>query len=90
MPIDGPQAHRLDPCGLVVVGNADRGWRDQREQTFWCHFECFRRLVGDDGVLYIKDADFATHGEAADERAAEEAAGQQTQAEPGAAADGGA
>ncbi|MDZ4688807.1 MAG: hypothetical protein SH850_27345 [Planctomycetaceae bacterium] len=73
MPFDGPQAHRLDPCGLVVVGNADRDWRDQRDQTFWCHFECFRRLVGDDGVLYIKDADFATNGEAADER---EAAGQ--------------
>ena len=58
MPLDGPQAHRLDPCGLVVVGNADREWRDQREQTFWCHFECFRRLVCDDGVVYIKDADF--------------------------------
>lgn len=73
IPSDGPQDHRLDPCGLVVVGNADREWRDRREQTFWCHFDCFRRLVSDDGVLYIKDVDFATNGEAADDRAAEEA-----------------
>jgi hypothetical protein len=69
------------------VGNADREWRDQREQTFWCHFECFRRLVGDDGVLYIKDADFSTNGEATDERAAAEAASQARQVEQSAVTD---
>lgn len=76
LPCDGPQDHALDPCALVLVGNADKGWRDQKEQTFWCHFECFRRLLGDDGVLYIKDADFSTNGEAADARAADEAGGE--------------
>ncbi len=81
MPFTGPHGHGLDPCGLVVVGNADRDWREQREQAFWCHFECFRRLLGDDGVLYIKDADFATNGEAADARAAEEAAGREGETE---------
>jgi hypothetical protein len=68
MPIDGSQSHRLDPCVLAVVANADCEWREQREQTFWCHFECFRRLVDDDSVLYIKEADFPTKGECADEQ----------------------
>ncbi len=58
MPTDGSQLHRLDPCGRVVMANADCEWRDQREQTGWCHFECFRRLLDDDGVPYIKEADF--------------------------------
>ncbi len=74
MPLDAPQAHRLDPCGLVLVANSDCEWRDQREQTFWCHFECFRRLVDDDGVLYIQEADFPTKGESAVEYAAEDGA----------------
>ena len=75
VPFAGPQEHPLDPCALVIVGHADKELRDQKEQTFYCHFECFRRLLGDDGVLYIKDADFATNGEAADEQShAEQAA----------------
>lgn len=86
MPMGGPQVHTLDPCALVIVGHADKEWREQKKQTFYCHFECFRKLVGDDGVLYIKDADFSTNGEAEDERAAEVTA-EQRQAEPGAAAD---
>lgn len=71
MPVAGPQEHRLDPCALVIIGHIDREWRDQKEQTFYCHFECFRRLVGDDGVLYIEEADFATNGETEDENARE-------------------
>jgi hypothetical protein len=70
VPYNGPHEHVLDPCALVIVGNADKDWREQKEQTFYCHFECFRRLVADDGVLYIKDADFETNGVVADERAA--------------------
>jgi hypothetical protein len=71
MPVRGEQAHPLDPCGLVIVGHIDREWRDQKEQTFYCHFECFRHLIGDDGILYIKDADFCTNGEAEDARQTE-------------------
>lgn len=82
MPVDGPQAHRLDPCGLVVVGNANRDWREQREQAYWCHFECFRRVIQSDGLLFIADADFSTNGEIADESAAE-AAVNQKHADPG-------
>lgn len=81
IPFTGPHEHRLDPCALVIIGNQDQDWREQREQTFYCHFECFRRLVGDDGVLYIKDEDCSTNGEIADERAALEADKQPSQAE---------
>ena len=44
--------------------------------------------MGDDGLLHIKDTDFAPNGEAADESAPEEASAGQGQAEPNAAADG--
>ena len=71
MPSSGPQEHELDPCALIIVAHIDKEWRDQKEQEFFCHFECFRRLLNDDGSLYIKDADFSTHGEVEDERAAE-------------------
>ena len=55
--------HALDPCALVVVGHADREHEDQKEQTFFCHFQCFRKIVSDDGLLYISDPDFSTNGE---------------------------
>ncbi|WP_395142120.1 hypothetical protein [Armatimonas sp.] len=71
VPHFGPHEHELDPCALVIIGHADKEWRDQKEQTFYCHFECFRRLVGDDSILYIKDDDHSTNGEFADEYAAE-------------------
>jgi hypothetical protein len=69
MPVSGQQAHFLDPCALIIAAHIDKEWRDQKEQTFYCHFECFRRLVNDDRALYIMEPDFATHGECADEQA---------------------
>lgn len=71
MPAGGPQQHRLDPCALVIVAHTDRDWREQKEQTFYCHFECFRKVVGDDSVLYIAEPDFSTNGEVEDEQEAE-------------------
>jgi hypothetical protein len=67
MPRTGLQQHPLDPCGVVIVGNIDRDWRDQKEQTFYCHFECFRRMVNDDSVMYIMQPDFSTNGDGEDE-----------------------
>jgi hypothetical protein len=55
----------------VIVASIDKEWREQKEQTFYCHFECFRKLIGDDGVLYIMDPDFSTNGEIQDEQQAE-------------------
>lgn len=63
LPFHGQQDHPLDPCALVIVGHADREWREQKEQTFYCHFECFRKLVSGIGCLQIADKDFATNGE---------------------------
>jgi hypothetical protein len=68
MPESGPHGHTLDPCALVLVAHVDREWRDQKEQTFYCHFECFRRLVDDDSAMYVMDPDFSTNGEVEDER----------------------
>ena len=53
----------LDPCALILIGNYERPREEQKEQQFFCHFECFRRLVNNDGVMYIMDSDFSTVGE---------------------------
>ena len=62
----------LDPCALVVVSNIDKERHEQKEQTFYCHFECFRKVVADDSYLYIMQEDFSTIGECEDERASED------------------
>src|SRR4051812_18420134 len=77
LPCEGPQQHPLDPCGLVIIAHFDKGWRDQKEQTFYCHFECFRRLVDDDGALQIMEPGFSTNGEGEDERIEEAASGKE-------------
>jgi hypothetical protein len=69
----------LDPCALVIVANADKEWREQKEQTFYCHMECFRKLVNNDGLMYIMQPDFSTNGENQDEC---EQAGQGSAAKP--------
>ena len=56
-------ASPLDPCGLILVSNIDLPRDVQKEQEFFCHLECFRRLVNNDGIMYIMDLDAATIGE---------------------------
>jgi hypothetical protein len=53
----------LDPGGLILVSNIDLPRNDQKEQEFFCHLECFRRLVKNDGTMYIMESDFSTIGE---------------------------
>ena len=53
----------LDPCGLFITSNIDEPRDYQKEQQFFCHFECFRKLVNDDGTLYIMEDDFPTMSE---------------------------
>jgi hypothetical protein len=65
-------ARPLDPCSLVLVSNLNLDRRDRKEQEFPCHFECFRRLVGDDSLMAIMEPDYATVGEMEDDRAAQE------------------
>lgn len=53
----------LDPCALVVVSNIDKPQNNQKEQQFFCHFECFRKTINNDDNLYIMDDDFPTMAE---------------------------
>jgi hypothetical protein len=45
----------LDPCALLLISNFDKPREDQKEQQFFCHFECFRRMVDNDGIMYIME-----------------------------------
>ena len=68
MPHESDPDHPLDPCSLVLVSNINLNWRQQKEQEFPCHFDCFRRLVGDDSLMYIMEAGYSTRGEIEDEQ----------------------
>lgn len=61
--VNKDDASPLDPCSLFLVGNIDLPRDDQKEQEFFCHLECFRRLVNNDGIMYIMESDAATIGE---------------------------
>lgn len=61
--VNSESASLLDPCGLILVSNIDLPRDDQKEQEFFCHLECFRQLVNDDGLMYIMESDFSTIGE---------------------------
>lgn len=53
----------LDPCALILVGHFDKPNREQKEQQFFCHFECMRKAVKIDGIFHLDEPDFATNGE---------------------------
>jgi hypothetical protein len=61
------KSSHLDPCALFVISNIDQLRDNQKEQQFFCHFECIRKIVNDDGSLYITEEDFPTMGEIAQE-----------------------
>lgn len=68
MPHERDPDHPLDPCSLVLVSNINLDWRQQKEQEFPCHFDCFRRLVDDDSLMYIIESDYSKRGEIEDEQ----------------------
>jgi hypothetical protein len=53
----------LDPCSVTLTTNIDLSRGKQREQTFFCHIECFRKVNSNDGIMYIMESDFATIAE---------------------------
>ena len=55
--------HSLDPCAIIIQSNIDLDYENRKEQIFYVHFECIRKMINDDGVLYIMDKDFPTLGE---------------------------
>lgn len=61
----------LDPCALNLVAHVDKPHHLQKEQTFYCHFDCLRsRSEIRPGNFYIAEPDFATIGEIEAERSA--------------------
>ena len=66
--MNASKRHDLDPCAIVLIGHYDRERAEQKEQQFWCHFNCFRKLANEDGVMYIMQPDFATNSENEAER----------------------
>lgn len=58
-----PGSFNLDPCGLMILTNLDKDRRQRREQEFFVHFDCFRKVVADQDALNIKDAAYWTNGQ---------------------------
>ena len=65
----------LDPCALILVTNINTVRSGQREQEFTCHFECFRKLVADDSLLYIMEPSYSSIGDMEDEQASAKSEG---------------
>ena len=40
---------QLDPCGVTIFSKVDKSEHDQKEHTFFCHYECFRNSM-DSGI----------------------------------------
>jgi hypothetical protein len=57
----------FDPCGLIIIARWAKPQPMQREQQFWCHFECFRKMLNDDPHLYIMDDPDSAGSDAEDE-----------------------
>ena len=68
MPHESDPSHPLNPCALVLVSNINLDRQMQKEQEFPCHFDCFRRLVADDSLMYIVEPDYSTIGDVEDEQ----------------------
>jgi hypothetical protein len=54
-----------NPCALTVTTNCDGNVMEQKEQTFFCHMDCFKELHGDDATFYLEE--MATPQEAYEE-----------------------
>ena len=33
---------QVDPCGVTIFSNMDEDEIEQSEQTFFCHYQCFK------------------------------------------------
>jgi hypothetical protein len=52
----------LDPCTVVLIAHFDENIENQKEQQFFCHFECFRKAAPN-VPFYIDQPDFPARGE---------------------------
>jgi hypothetical protein len=44
----------LDPCAVRVSTNIDKSSDEQKAQTFFCHFDCFKKIHNDDPTIYLE------------------------------------
>ena len=52
---EGIEQQGDDPCAIVLVTSWTKPRKQQKEQQFWCHVECFRRAAP--APLYVLDMD---------------------------------
>jgi hypothetical protein len=62
----GEDTLKLDPCAVVLTSNANKEKDHRKAQTFFCHFECFKKVIHDENYLYITES--ATLAEIHEER----------------------
>ncbi|MGO4698165.1 hypothetical protein AB4Z50_28180 [Paenibacillus sp. 2TAB26] len=43
-----------NPCSLKITTNYDSTSMEQKEETFFCHFQCFKEFYGDDSTFYLE------------------------------------
>jgi len=48
------QLNNLNPCSLRKNTNFDGTSLEQKEQTFFCHLQCFKELYDDDATFYLE------------------------------------
>jgi hypothetical protein len=46
--------NKLDPCSVQVSTNYNEPVEDQKTQTFFCHFSCFKKVNNDDSTIYLE------------------------------------
>ena len=39
------ESDNLNPCDINILTNWDKPKSNRRNQTFWCHLECFRKRL---------------------------------------------
>jgi hypothetical protein len=44
---------KIDPCDINIMTNWDEPQGKKKDQTFWCHYECFRNKMHTDVEKYL-------------------------------------
>lgn len=42
------ESDAINPCDINILSNWDKEKNKQHNQTFWCHYECFREKLHTD------------------------------------------
>ena len=45
---------QADPCGITIFSNVDKSEDEQSEQTFFCHYECFKSSMTSNLRQYLR------------------------------------